>query len=70
MNIFIPLNTNTLPTNLPILAWIHGGSFIVGSASDPGLNGSALAVATKSIVAVPQYRLGAVSHKIFRLFSL
>jgi carboxylesterase type B len=61
MNIFVPLRANSLPTNMPILTWIHGGSFIVGSASEPGLNGSALAVATQSIVAVPQYRLGAVS---------
>lgn len=34
---------------------------MVGSASDPGLDGSALASATNSIVAVVQYRLGAVS---------
>lgn len=34
---------------------------MVGSATDPGLNGSALALATDSIVAVIQYRLGAVS---------
>lgn len=45
------------------LSWfprrIHGGSFIVGSASGPGLDGAALAEATGSIVAVVQYRLGA-----------
>ena len=40
---------------------IHGGSFIVGSATAPGLDGSNLAIATNSIVAVVQYRLGAVS---------
>ena len=40
---------------------IHGGSFIIGSATDPGLDGSKLAIATNSIVAVTQYRLGAVS---------
>jgi carboxylesterase type B len=34
---------------------------MVGSATDPGLDGSALAEATNSIVAVIQYRLGAVS---------
>lgn len=39
---------------------IHGGSFIVGSATGPGLNGAALAQATGSIVAVVQYRLGAL----------
>lgn len=40
---------------------IHGGSFIEGSATGAGLDGSALATATDSIVAVIQYRLGAVS---------
>lgn len=40
---------------------VHGGSFMVGSATNPGLDGSALALATDSIIAVIQYRLGAVS---------
>lgn len=39
---------------------IHGGSFIVGSATGPGLDGAALAQATGSIIAVVQYRLGAL----------
>jgi carboxylesterase type B len=34
---------------------------MVGAATAPGLDGSALALATNSIVAVIQYRLGAVS---------
>ncbi|TFY76542.1 hypothetical protein EWM64_g7471, partial [Hericium alpestre] len=44
----------------PTLMWIHGGSFIQGSATGPGLDGSSLAKATNSIVAVIQYRLGAL----------
>lgn len=39
---------------------IHGGSFIVGSGSATGLTSPNLAIATNSIVAVIQYRLGAV----------
>ncbi|GLB34794.1 putative alpha beta-hydrolase [Lyophyllum shimeji] len=50
----------TVMSNAPVLMWIHGGSFVVGSASGPGLDGSNLAVATNSIVAVVQYRLGAL----------
>ncbi|KAF5380850.1 hypothetical protein D9615_004107 [Tricholomella constricta] len=50
----------TLASNAPTLMWIHGGSFVVGSATAPGLDGSKLAVATNSIVAVVQYRLGAL----------
>lgn len=42
----------------PVLVWVHGGSFIVGSASGSGLDGAALARATNSIVVVVQYRLG------------
>ena len=52
----------SLPRIQPdIFLRIHGGSFIVGSATDPATDGSKLALATNSIVAVMQYRLGAVS---------
>ncbi|KZT09783.1 alpha/beta-hydrolase [Laetiporus sulphureus 93-53] len=44
----------------PVLVWIHGGSFIEGSATDPGLDGSTLANNAEAIVAVVQYRLGAL----------
>jgi len=44
----------------PFFGRIPGGSFITGSATNTGLDGSNLAVATNSIVAVIQYRLGVV----------
>lgn len=47
-------------TGAPVLVWVHGGSFLVGSATGAGLDGSQLASATNSIVAVIQYRLGAL----------
>lgn len=47
-------------TKLNTLLWIHGGSFYVGSATGAGLDGSNLAIATNSIVATVQYRLGAL----------
>ena len=37
---------------------IHGGSFYQGAATWPGLDGSALALSTGSIVVTLQYRLG------------
>jgi len=46
---------------------IHGGSFTSGSASDPTINGANLAAATQSIVAVVQYRLGAVGSSVIIL---
>jgi len=57
MIIYVP--ASAAAGNLPALMWIHGGSFILGSATGPGLDGAALATATNSIVAVIQYRLGA-----------
>jgi len=42
--------------------WIHGGSYRIGSASDPGLDGSYFAQATNSIVVVVQYRLGILGY--------
>ncbi|KAG6877731.1 hypothetical protein C0993_004548 [Termitomyces sp. T159_Od127] len=59
MTIYVPPDL-PLYSSAPTLMWIHGGSFIVGSATGPGLDGSKLAVATNSIVAVVQYRLGAL----------
>lgn len=59
MVLYVPTSL-TYQSPIPTLMWIHGGSFMVGSASDPGLDGSALASATNSIVAVVQYRLGAL----------
>lgn len=49
---------------------IHGGSFVIGSASDPTIDGSALAEATNSIIVVIQYRLGAVGAFYFILVAL
>ncbi|QRW02175.1 Carboxylesterase family [Ceratobasidium sp. AG-Ba] len=58
MAIYTPSSVSSIPSNVPVLVWIHGGSFVVGSASGAGLDGSALAKATNSIVVVLQYRLG------------
>ncbi|KAH9928173.1 Alpha/Beta hydrolase protein [Fomitopsis serialis] len=59
MILYVPSSV-TIGSNAPALMWIHGGSFISGSATGAGLDGSALAAATESIVAVIQYRLGAL----------
>ncbi|KAF7291362.1 Carboxylic ester hydrolase [Mycena indigotica] len=48
-------------TGANTLVWIHGGSFDSESSTEPGLDGSKLAVATNAIVAVIQYRLGALA---------
>ncbi|KAF8145591.1 alpha/beta-hydrolase [Mycena galopus ATCC 62051] len=59
MILYVPVNFDA-DSHAPTLVWIHGGSFDSGSATWPGLDGSKLATATNSIVAVIQYRLGAL----------
>ncbi|KAG2147259.1 Carboxylesterase [Suillus cothurnatus] len=59
MILYVPTTLHA-HSSVPTLMWVHGGSFMVGSATNPGLDGSALAMATDSIVAVIQYRLGAL----------
>ncbi len=44
----------------PVLVWLHGGDFVEGSASEPGLNGRALARRGDLVVVTVQYRLGAL----------
>ncbi|KAG8745605.1 hypothetical protein FRC10_007496 [Ceratobasidium sp. 414] len=58
MIIYSPSPSPTLLGKVPVLVWIHGGSFVVGSANGPGMDGSALAKATGGIVITIQYRLG------------
>nr|XP_019001775.1 uncharacterized protein I203_05482 [Kwoniella mangroviensis CBS 8507]OCF65236.1 hypothetical protein I203_05482 [Kwoniella mangroviensis CBS 8507] len=55
--VYIPQSA-TLLSKLPVFVWLHGGSYITGSASAPGLDGSKLAVQGNIIVVVLQYRLG------------
>ena len=75
MLLYVPI-TVTASNKLPVFTWfvlhfqcysslivqrIHGGSFISGSATAPGLDGTIFANATSAIVVVVQYRLGPVS---------
>ncbi|PWN27290.1 alpha/beta-hydrolase [Jaminaea rosea] len=45
-------------SKLPVFMWLPGGSFVGGSASNAGLDGSTLASEQNMIVIVAQYRLG------------
>ncbi|TWW53000.1 Cocaine esterase, partial [Takifugu flavidus] len=55
LNVYTPANR---PENakLPVMVWIHGGGFVLGSASM--YSGSALAAYQDVVVVVIQYRLG------------
>ena len=55
LNVFRPFETDD---PLPVMMWIHGGSFVTGTASDPLFDGSKLAQAGVVVVTL-NYRLGA-----------
>ncbi|XP_031696645.1 liver carboxylesterase 2-like [Anarrhichthys ocellatus] len=55
LNIYIPAK-KALSAKLPVMVWIHGGGFSMGSASM--FDGSALAAYQDVVVVLIQYRLG------------
>jgi len=56
LNIFIPEDAS----NLPVMFWLHGGGFVIGSGSMEGYNGAKLAAQQRVIVVSINYRLGAL----------
>ncbi|MGB3810571.1 MAG: carboxylesterase/lipase family protein [Parvibaculum sp.] len=44
----------------PVMFWIHGGSFLIGSGSEPDYNGAKLARDGDVVVVTINYRLGAL----------
>ncbi|XP_057692743.1 fatty acyl-CoA hydrolase precursor, medium chain [Corythoichthys intestinalis] len=57
LNIYTPAN-RAPDTKLPVMVWIHGGGFTLGSASM--YDGSAIAAYQDVVVVAIQYRLGAL----------
>uniref|UniRef100_A0A3Q3XFP6 Carboxylesterase type B domain-containing protein n=1 Tax=Mola mola TaxID=94237 RepID=A0A3Q3XFP6_MOLML len=55
LNIYTPAK-RAHNTKLPVMVWIHGGGFTIGSASM--YDGSALAAYQDVVVVLIQYRLG------------
>ncbi|ODN93444.1 hypothetical protein L198_05309 [Cryptococcus wingfieldii CBS 7118] len=55
--VYVPKSTAP-SAGWPVFVWIHGGSFVQGSTSAPGLDGSLLAKNGNMIVIMLQYRLG------------
>ena len=56
LNVWTPASPAS--DKLPIMVWIHGGGFTVGSGSDAAYDGQALSEATGHIVVSVNYRLG------------
>lgn len=58
LNVWAPEKESSHP--LPVMVWIHGGSFVTGSGSLPVYDGTSLAVRGDLIVVTINYRLGAL----------
>ncbi|CEF71296.1 Acetylcholinesterase [Strongyloides ratti] len=54
LNMWVPKGEE----NMPVIVFFHGGSWTVRTGSIDRFNGSVLALKTKSIVVVPNFRLG------------
>jgi len=52
LNVHAPVGAECLP----VMVWIHGGGFYLGSANE--FDGSALAVTAGAVVVTINYRLG------------
>lgn len=68
LNVHVPRHVDLLnPTahRLPVLLWIHGGSFSGGSGTTPKYDGRHLSNATECIVISINYRVGAYGFLVY-----
>jgi len=63
LNIWVPQGASS-GSPLPVMVFIHGGGFFVGSGEQPLDNGAKLAAAGKVIVVTLNYRLGALGFLV------
>ncbi|KWX56616.1 carboxylesterase/lipase family protein [Mycobacterium sp. NAZ190054] len=59
LNVWTPSGTEA-GDDKPVLVWVHGGAYILGSASQPLYHGRALATGGDAVVVTVNYRLGAL----------
>ena len=62
LNIWAPDLPENLTDALPVMVWIHGGSFVNGSGSIPWYDGSSLAARGDVVVVTINYRLGVFGY--------
>ncbi len=66
INVFTPALGGA---GLPVMVWIHGGAYYIGSSADPLFDGSGLASHGNVVVVTFNYRLGALGFLDFSGFS-
>lgn len=59
LNVWAPSGTQP-GDGKPVMVWVHGGAYVLGSASQPLYHGRALATAGDVVVVTLNYRLGAL----------
>jgi para-nitrobenzyl esterase len=67
LNVWAPQASAGSP--LPVLVWFHGGSFVIGSSSQPVYDGTLLASEQQVVVVSANYRLGAFGFLDARPFG-
>ncbi|KAL3201605.1 hypothetical protein MRX96_012632 [Rhipicephalus microplus] len=60
LNVWYPIGEGQ--DNLGVLAWIHGGGYRAGTASDPDFDGRKLAAVGNVVVVTINYRLGSFGY--------
>lgn len=60
LNVWTPDQVVSEPR--PVMVWIHGGGFTLGSGSDPAYDGKVLSETTGAVVVNMNYRLGAFGY--------
>lgn len=66
INVFTPALGGA---GLPVMVWIHGGAYYIGSSADPLFDGSGLASHGNVVVVTFNYRLGALGYLDFSGFA-
>lgn len=67
LNVWKPANEDA-DAKLPVMVWIHGGGFVGGSGSGPGIAGNEFAKQGVILITI-NYRLGRLGHFAFPTLS-
>ncbi|TFV57377.1 carboxylesterase/lipase family protein [Mycobacterium sp. PS03-16] len=68
LNVWAPSGT-AAGAGKPVMVWVHGGAYVLGSANQPLYHGRALAVGGDVVVVAVNYRLGAFGFLDLSSFS-